>query len=223
MFTLKEKTHNIFRAGKRDKKKRVITGDEELFDLIIASIFHELLHLKEYVYTLEAYTTRYSHLKSSFKKAKIKISESDFIKYSHQIILEAKEGLPNKASEVENLFENAYTHLKRCLPQYNNDNTFIRTLFIDNATLDKYITGGLKTFYKLMYKYRTIEGFYIVGNSFKESGFYDKADEAFRLAIEESKNISEILPPEKHIIELTRKGLVDIYAKHKEICPIFKK
>jgi lipopolysaccharide biosynthesis regulator YciM len=74
-----------------------------------------------------------------------------------------------------------------------------------------------------MYKRGTIEGFYKVGDSFKKSGFYDKADEAFHMLIEESGNISKVTPAEKNIIELTRKGQSEIYAKHKEICPLFKK
>jgi hypothetical protein len=139
MFLLKAKTHNIFRSEKESKKKKIISSNEELFDLIIASIFHELLHLKEYVYALEVYTDKYFYLESSFKKAKVEISESDFVKYSHRIISEARAGLPPKASEVKDLFEDAFTHLKKFITQYKNNNTFIRSLFIDREILDKYI------------------------------------------------------------------------------------
>jgi len=178
LFHLKNNTHFAFRHNPEGSLDR-----EHLFDLIIGSIFHESLHLKEYIYTLESYEPKYRLLEKQYLK-RTDSYQDEFLKYSRGILKEAKENLPKKAIEVKSLFEDALSLLENMLKKYRTNKRLIRCLYMEREILNStYGKNGLQNLYRFMYKGGAMEGFYRVGASFLKDGFYEPAAKAFEEAI----------------------------------------
>ena len=183
LYHLKSKTHDAFRYDPDSKSK--ILESEDLFDLIVGSIFHEALHLKEYVYTLQSYAPRYVSFAARKKDRQVENHQNNFLKYSREIVREAMESLPKKVAEVKNLFEDALSLVVRILKKHRASKRIIRILYLERELMNSvYGENGLEYIYKVMYKDGPMEGYFHVGASFLKSGFYDLAAKAF----EESLN-----------------------------------
>ena len=179
LYRLKNKTHAVFRFGAEDTLDR-----QHLFDLIISSIFHEALHLKEYIYTLDNYEPRYALFEKKERQIRIDSHQDDFLKYSREILSEAKGNLPKKVIEVRNLFEDALSLLESILRKYRASKRLIRILYLERELLSSiYGEKGLENAYKLMYKGGPMEGYFRVGASFLKDGFYDLAVKSFEKAL----------------------------------------
>ena len=178
LYHLKNEIHAVFRYGEEKSLER-----EHLFDLIIGSIFHEALHVKEYIYTLESYAARYRLLEKKRLRA-LETYQDEFIKYSKEIVEEAKKNLPRKTAEVKNLFEEALSLLENILRKYRSSRRIIRCLYLERELLDRvYGKNGLNHIYGIMYKGGPMEGYFRVGASFLKDGFYEPAVEAFQEAL----------------------------------------
>lgn len=183
LYRLKNKTHDAFRYDPDSKLK--ILESEDLFDLIVGSIFHEALHLKEYVYTLQNYGPRYVSFAAKKKTMHVENRHDNFFKYSREILKEAMERLPQKASEVKTLFEDALSLIVRILKKHRASKKVIRILYLEKELMNSvYGPNGLEYVYRVMYKGGAMEGYFHVGASFLKGGFYDMAVTAF----EESLN-----------------------------------
>ena len=182
LYRLKNRIHAVFRYGEEETLDR-----EHLFDLIIGSIFHEALHLKEYIYTLDSYEPRYKLLDQKERRVRIDSHQDDFIKYSREILMEAKENLPKKAIEVRNLFEDALSLLEGILRKYRGSKRLIRVLYLERELLSSiYGKDGLENAYRIMYKGGPMEGYFRVGASFLKNGFYELAVKTFEEALNAS-------------------------------------
>lgn len=179
LYRLKNRIHAVFRYGEEETLDR-----EYLFDLIIGSIFHEALHLKEYIYTLDSYGPRYRLLDQKERHMRTDSHQDDFIKYSREILTEAKENLPKKAIEVRNLFEDALSLLEGILRKYRGSRRLIRVLYLERELLTSiYGKNGLENVYTIMYKGGPMEGYFRVGASFLKNGFYELAVKTFEEAL----------------------------------------
>ena len=182
LYNLKNKTHAVFR---RDVESNGgILEREDLFDLIIGSIFHEALHLKEYVYALQSYKARYMSFADRKKTGRIDSIQDDFLKYSREIIREAKENLPRKTTELKSLLEDALSLMEGTLKKYRTSRRLMRVLYLERELLNSiYGENGLEYVYRIMYKAGAMEGYFRVGASFLKGGFHDFAIRAFEEAL----------------------------------------
>jgi tetratricopeptide (TPR) repeat protein len=179
LYYLKNETHAVFRYGAEETLHR-----EHLFDLIIGSIFHEVLHLKEYIYTLESYEPRYKLFAEKQGRMRIDGRKDAFLQHSKEILKEAKENLPKKASEVTNLFEDALSLIEGVLKKYRASRRLIRVLYLERELLESiYGEKGLEKVYGIMYKGGPMEGYFRVGASFLKNGFYELAVKTFEEAL----------------------------------------
>ena len=86
LYNLKEQCHSLFRY----KGKKPIQKKEWLLDLVIGSIFHEAMKLRENIYQMEVYRPRYLQYKSKFGKPDY---EKDYLQLFERIIQKAKQGV----------------------------------------------------------------------------------------------------------------------------------
>ncbi len=181
LYNLKNKTHLALRDNTEDNNGFIQKAD--LFDLIVGSIFHEALHLKEYIYTLRSYAPRYTSFADRQKKGRLNDYADDFLKHSMEIVREAETNLPKKAYEVNNLFEDGQLLLEEIIKKYRRNSRIIRTIFTSRDVVEKiYGEGGLASLYEKIYKNGPAEGYLRVGASFMKDGFYDAAISAFESA-----------------------------------------
>ncbi len=179
LYQLKNETHAVFRYDAEETLHR-----EHLFDLIIGSIFHEALHLKEYVYTLERYEPRYKLFAERQGRMRIDSRQDTFLQHSREILKEAEENLPKKAVEVTNLFKDALSLIEGVLRKYRAGRRLIRVLYLERELLNSIYGGnGLENVYRIMYKGGPMEGYFRVGASFLKDGFYELAVKTFEEAL----------------------------------------
>jgi hypothetical protein len=182
LYNLKNETHAVFRHDVESNGR--VPEREDLFDLIISSIFHETLHLKEYIYTLQSYETRYISFADRKKNGRIDSIQDDFLKYSREIVREAKENLPRKTTELKSLLEDALSLMEGTLKKYRTGKRLMRVLYLERELLSSiYGENGLEYIYRIMYKGGVMEGYFRVGASFLKGGFYDFAMKAFEEAL----------------------------------------
>ncbi len=187
LYRLKNDAHRIF-GGSGDLQEQHF-GREHLFDLIIGSIFHEALHLKEYIYTLEQYKTRYESMAHRYKFRKTSEPQDEFIEYTERIVTEAESELPVKAENINTLFKDAVAVSQSILKKFRRNRRLNRVLYIEADLIDKvHGQGGLKKVYDLMYSLGAMEGYYQAGMSFMHGGFFEEAEEAFNKALSRSVN-----------------------------------
>ena len=127
LYNLKNATHTMFRKNISENRE---VEEADLFDLIISSIFHEMLHLKEYIYILDRYEPSYMLLEKRFEDKKLDDFKKDFLKHSREIVGEAKLGLPLKMQGVKELVDDAIPHLEQIIKKNSFDNQLIRTLYV---------------------------------------------------------------------------------------------
>lgn len=186
LYHLKSRTHLALRDGKEQNSGFIQKAD--LFDLIIGSIFHEALHLKEYIYTLRSYAPRYNSFAGRKKNRKLDIYTDDFLKHSMAIVNEAKTNLPKKAYEVKNLFEDALLLIEDIIKKYRSNSRVIRTLFTSSEILDRvYGENGLEALYSKIYREGPAQGYLKVGASFMKDGFHKEAFNALEKAARAAK------------------------------------
>lgn len=174
LYHLKNRTHLSLRDGNELNSGFIQKAD--LFDLIIGSIFHEALHLKEYIYTLRSYAPRYNSFADRKKNRKLDVYTDDFLKHSMAIVNEAKTNLPKKAYEVKNLFEDALLLIEDIIKKYRSNSRVIRTLFTSSEILDRvYGENGLDALYSKIYRKGPAQGYLKVGASFMKDGFHEEA------------------------------------------------
>ena len=182
LYKLKNKTHTVFRNNV--EASGGILEREDLFDLIIGSIFHEALHLKEYIYALQSYEARYMSFAGKKRKGRIDSIQDDFLKHSREIVREAKENLPRKTTELKSLLEDALSLMEGTLKKYRTSRRLMRILYLERDLLNSiYGENGLEYVYGIMYKGSAMEGYFRVGASFLKGGFHDFAIRAFGEAL----------------------------------------
>jgi len=159
-------------------------GVDDLFDLIVGSIFHEMLHLKEYIYVLQSYEPRYAAFSKQAETRKLAEPEKDFLRHSLQIVDEAKLGLPEKTKELEELYRDALHLLEAVLRYYRENDRLIRCILLEKELFEKMLgDDGVAGLFEKMFDSGAIEGFCRAGENFLKSGFHKEAVSAFDEAI----------------------------------------
>ena len=175
LFILKEETHALFRAEATEKKE---IKETDLYDLIVSSIFHELLHLKEYVYILDKYEPSFNILEKKLDDKDIEIFKKDFLRHSREMVGEAKLGLPLKLQGINELVNDAIRHLGQIIKVNSFNSHMLRSIYVSSKVVEKiYGENGLEKLYDLIYEGGWIEGYFLVAESFEKSGFYEETEQ----------------------------------------------
>lgn len=183
LYDLKNLAHYLFRENAATKEG---IQETHLYDLIISSIFHEMLHLKEYIYILDRYEPQYLVLEKRFEDEEIDEFKKDFLRHSREMVGEAKLGLPLKMQGINELVKDALPHLSQIVKMNSFDSHLMRMLYVYSDIVDKLYVEGIKVFYDGIYEGGWVEGFFLVAESFIKSGFHDEAREILQKIIDAS-------------------------------------
>ncbi len=177
LYNLKEQCHSLF----RDKGKKQIHKSDWLLDLVIGSIFHEAMKLRENIYQMEFYQPRYLQYKVKFGKSDY---ERDYLRLFERIILKARQGVDDGMLETRSLFKDAMAQLVDLFKQ-DAKNTFLVRFLLENLTLLHKIYGPKKTkeIFNTMFEKGLLDAYRLAGLSYLRSEHYDLSSNYFLRAL----------------------------------------
>jgi tetratricopeptide (TPR) repeat protein len=177
LYNLKESSHSIF----RHKRKRSIPKNEWLLDLVIGSIFHEAMKLRENIYQVEVYQPMYFQYKSRVGKSDY---EKDYIQQFERIILKAKQGVVEGMEETRSLLKDAMAQLIDLFKEGSKNTLLVRFLLENLPLLEKvYSSKKEREIFNSMFKKGFLDAFKLVGQSYLESEHYDLSSNYFSKAL----------------------------------------
>jgi tetratricopeptide (TPR) repeat protein len=177
LYNLKEQCHSLFRY----KGKKPIHKNEWLLDLVIGSIFHEAMKLRENLYQMEVYRPKYLQYKSKVGKSDY---EKDYLQQFERIILKAKQGVAEGMEETRSLFRDAMAQLID-LYKESTKNTLLVRFLLENLTLLQKVYGfkKVKEIFNLMFKEGFLDAYKLAGQSYLRSEHYDLSSHYFLKAL----------------------------------------
>lgn len=187
LYNLKEQSHSLFRnKGKESFKKK-----EWLLDLVIGSIFHEAMKLRESVYQLEIYRPKYIKYKLHIGKAAY---ERDYSQQFERIILKAGQSVLLGVAEIRSLFHDAAEQLIDLFKEKSSNPYLVRFLLEHQSLLRKvYGSQKGKELFNLIFEGGLQEAYDRAGRSYLLSGHYDLASSYFSKALKLGPPNDELL------------------------------
>jgi len=176
LYNLKEQCHSLFRY----QGKKPIHKNEWLLDLVIGSIFHEAMKLRENIYQMEVYQPKYLQYKSKVGKSDY---EKDYLQLFERIILKARQGVAEGMEETRSLFQDAMAQLIDLFKE-GAQNTFLVRFLLENLTLLQKVYGSKKAkeIFDLMFEKGFLDAYQVAGQSYLQSEHYDLSSNYFLMA-----------------------------------------
>ncbi len=173
LYNLKEQSHSLFRY----KGKKPIHKNEWLLDLVIGSIFHEAMKLRENLYQMEVYRPKYLQYKSKSGKSDY---EKDYIQLFERIILKAEQGVAEGMEETRSLSKDAMAQLIDLFKESSKNALLVRFL-LENLTLLQEVYGSKKAkeIFDLMFEKGFLDAYQSAGQSYLQSEHYDISADYF--------------------------------------------
>lgn len=169
LYNLKEQSHSLFRVG----TKGPVYRNEWLLDLVIGSIFHEAMKLRENIYQMEVYRPRYLQFKSRMGKVAYSY-EKDYLQQFERIITRAEQGVREGMEETRSFFKDAIEQLIHFFKENSKNPYLVRFLLEHQPLLQKvYGTRRAKEIFHLMFKNGLLDAYSLAGKSYLKSGHYD--------------------------------------------------
>src|SRR4030043_2144687 len=177
LYNLKEQCHSLYRY----KGKKPIHKNEWLLDLVIGSIFHQAMKLRENIYQMEIYQPKYLQYKLKVGKSAY---EMDYLQQFERIILKAKQGVAEGMEETRSLFEDAMDQLIDLFKE-STKNIFLVRFLLENLTLLQKVYGSekVKEIFNLMFKKGFLDAYQLAGQSYLQSEHYDLSSHYFSKAL----------------------------------------
>jgi tetratricopeptide (TPR) repeat protein len=177
LYSLKEQCHSLF----RDKGKKPIHKNGWLLDLVIGSIFHEAMKLRENLYQMEVYRPKYLQYKSKVGKSNY---EKDYLQQFERIILRAKQGVSEGMEETRSLFQDAMAQLIDLFKESTRNTLLVRFLLENLSLLQKvYGVKRVKEIFNLIFKEGFLDAYKLAGQSYLQSEHYDLSSHYFLKAL----------------------------------------
>jgi len=177
LYNLKEQSHSFFRY----KGKRPISRNEWLLDLVIGSIFHEAMKLRENIYQMEVYRPMYLQYKSRVGRSDY---EKDYLQQFERIVLKAKQSVIEGMEETRSLFQDAMAQLIDLFKGDSRNRLLVRFLLENLPLLHKvYGSKKKKEIFNLMFTKGLLDAYQFAGQSCLESKHYDLASNYFSKAL----------------------------------------
>ena len=177
LYNLKEQCHTMFRyigPGPFHKK-------EWLLDLVIGSIFHEAMKLRESVYQLEIYRPKYLQYKL---RVGTSAYEKDYLQQFERIISKAEQGLAEGMEETRSLFRDAMAQLVDFF-KGSAENPYLVRFLLEHEPLLRKIYGarGIMKIFDLLFKRGLVDAYAFAGRSYLETEHYDLSSRNFSKAL----------------------------------------
>jgi tetratricopeptide (TPR) repeat protein len=177
LYNLKEQCHSLFRF----EGEKTIHKNEWILDLVIGSIFHEAMKLRENIYQMEVYQPKYLQYKSKVGNSGY---EKDYLQLFERIILKTRQGVVEGIDEMRSLFQEAMVQLIDLFKEGSKNALLVRFL-LENLTLLKKVYGSKKTkeIFELMFSKGLLDAYRLAGQSYLRSEHYDLSSTYFSKAL----------------------------------------
>jgi hypothetical protein len=183
LFQLKEACHAIFRASGADEEPDVSSG--ALFDILVGSIFHQMMMVKENTYQIESYEPKYAAVRRAMKGPNPPENGEAFIREGKRLTDRARRALKQEMTTVVELFGEAATALRRALAENRDNPLLVRTLLDQEEVLDSvYGPRSLEKILSEMYDGRPANGYLVAAADLLEGGWFDRARTICQRALE---------------------------------------
>ena len=187
LYNLKEQCHSIF----RNKGKKSVHKNEWLLDLVIGSIFHEAMKLRENIYQLDIYRPKYFQYKSNVGKTAY---ERGYLQQFERIISKAEQGVLLGMAETRSLFHDAMEQLLDFFKENVKNPYLVRFLLEHQALLRKvYGSKKAKEVFKSMFEKGLYDAYSLAGRSYLDSEHYDLSSLYFSKALQLGPSDNELL------------------------------
>lgn len=186
LFALKEISHSLFRQNSEQ-----ISEGEQLFDLLVGSIFHLSMKMREDLYQLEIYGPKYEVF---LKKITHPASQEKLIFYFQKILSKTESVLKEEMEEVKGLIENLVAQFPDFLYYYRENGLLIR-FFLEEPHLLEEVFGknAVANFFLHLYGPEQFKPYLLAGESYFQGAFYGKARQAFLKALEKKPGDEALL------------------------------
>ncbi len=184
LFGMKEESHALFRNADRVASDTLYA--EDLFDVLIGSIFHEAMKIKENCYILEHYGPTYRTMAAmAERRIRVPVYERLFFRACKRIIERASTSVYDDIRAVEQLFEDATEHLLNILPRFAN-NGLVTRMLIENQELveSAYGEDGLQKVLSSMYADRLANAYLHAASNYLSAGRILEATECCRNSLD---------------------------------------
>jgi len=177
LYNLKEQCHSLYRY----KENKAIKKNQRVLDLVIGSIFHEAMKLRENIYQMEIYRPKYLQYRLKVGKA---VYEKDYLQQFERIILKAQQGVTEGMEETRSLFQDAMAQLIDLFKESAKNALLVRFL-LENQTLLQKVYGSkkVKMIFQLMFKRGFLDAYQLAGHSYLKSEHYDLSSTYFSKAL----------------------------------------
>jgi len=177
LYNLKEQCHSLYRY----KENKAIKKNQRVLDLVIGSIFHEAMKLRENIYQMEIYRPKYLQYRLKVGKA---VYEKDYLQQFERIILKAQQGVTEGMEETRSLFQDAMAQLIDLFKESAKNALLVRFL-LENQTLLQKVYGSKKAkkIFQLMFKKGFLDAYQLAGQSYLKSEHYDLSSTYFSKAL----------------------------------------
>jgi hypothetical protein len=186
LYNLKEQCHTLYRY----KGKKTIHKNQWLLDLVIGSIFHEAMKLRENIYQMEIYRPKYLQYKLKVGQSAY---EKDYLQQFERIVLRAKQGVAEGMDETQSLFQDAMAQLIDLFKE-NTRNIFLVRFLLDNQPLLQKVYGSkmVKEIFNSMFKKGFLDAYQLAGLSYLRSEHYDLSSHYFSKALKRTPHKNDL-------------------------------
>ena len=183
LFGMKEECHALFRDAGKPAAEALYA--EDLFDVLIGSVFHEMMKIKENCYILEHYGPTYRSIATiAERRIRVPVYERLFFRACKRIIERASTAIYEDIRAVEQLFDDATEHLLSILPRFAN-NGLVTRMLIESQQLVEMVYGedGLDNVLKAMYDGRLANAHLHAASSYMAAGRLQEAHECCEISL----------------------------------------
>jgi len=197
LFELKEDCHSLFRNEESEERSHFTPGG--LFDILVGSLFHQMMKVKENTYQIEHYAPRYAELRRAAHGPNPPEHAEAFLREGQRIIQRARRALRQDLAHAVELFSEATVVLRHVLLENRDNPLLIRTLIDGRETVEAvYGPRSLDQILNEMYDGHPATGYFLAASDLHEGGWYDRAREC----CQEARRLD---PKNKQAAQLLRK------------------
>ena len=167
MFVMKETAHHLFRENVEEDRREI--DSTMVLDLIVGSLFHELLRLKESAYLVEQYRPRIAAVLAGGES-------TDFLEYGQRMVQNSAAQMKDGFTEVEQLFRLGSKSLLGMLRDMVNRRLVLRFLLRHRRLLTEvYGPQRVDEIYRLFYRGGWLEALLVGVDDYVSSGHLPEA------------------------------------------------
>jgi len=174
LFELKEDCHWLFRYREGGEEAKPTLA--MLFDILVGSLFHQMMKVKENSYQVERYSPKYAALRAALQGPDAPERADTFLREGERIVARARRVLHREFSYAIELFNEATLVLRHVLIEHRDNPLLLRSLVENEKLLDAvYGQHSLERLFREMHEDRPAQGFILAATDFFEGGWYERA------------------------------------------------